>query len=113
MPVAPAGRARRKVPRAAPIRTAAAPACFSKAIEQRPRTAGKVSRKELPEVEEEGAATNVIDFVSLLERSLQENRLTPARDSAAGTPAESAPRKRASATCKTAAKRGGDRRKRA
>jgi DNA end-binding protein Ku len=81
---------------------------LSKVIEQRLKSAGKVPKKELPEVEEEGAATNVVDFMSLLERSLKDNRRTPARAAPAkAAAAKAAPRKRAAAPRKAPAKTTG------
>jgi len=59
---------------------------------------------------EEGAATNVVDFVSLLQKSLKDNRRTPAKKTATKKAArKAAPRKAAKAKkapAKKAAKSG-------
>ena len=81
---------------------------LGKVIEKRLKSAGKVPKKELPDTAgDEDAATNVVDFMSLLERSLKENRRTPAKGKADKAPAKArAPaRKRAAGAGKAPAKR--------
>jgi DNA end-binding protein Ku len=78
---------------------------LTKVIEQRLKSAGKVPKKELPEIDDADAATNVVDFMSLLERSLKDKRRTPAARSTEKAPAKAAAKKRAPAARKTAAKR--------
>jgi DNA end-binding protein Ku len=55
-----------------------------KVIDQRVRSKGKVPKKEIAEADAPGdAATNVVDFMSLLQKSLSSNRRTPAKKAAA------------------------------
>jgi DNA end-binding protein Ku len=73
-----------------------------KVIEKRMKSKGLVTppadeEEEMPE----NAATNVVDFMSLLQQSLATNKRTPAKKAAAKTPrktaAKAAPRKKAPA----------------
>ena len=65
---------------------------LQKVIQDRMKADGVVRRKaEEPRVEE-GAATNVVDFMSLLQQSIDKNKRTPAKKSA---PAKKAAKKRA------------------
>ena len=64
-------------------------------IARRMKQAGAVTRREIEEPEpEEGSATNVVDFMSLLEKSLASNRRTPAKKA----PAKAAPARAARKT---------------
>ena len=63
-------------------------------IEKRMKSEGVVSPEADDEIEREGIATNVVDFESLLKKSISENKRTPAKKSAAKKPAA---RKRKSA----------------
>jgi len=67
---------------------------LSKVIDQRLRSKGKVAKKDVAEAEHEDAATNVVDFMSLLEKSLASNKRTPAAKKA---PAKKAAGKKAAA----------------
>jgi DNA end-binding protein Ku len=74
-------------------------------IKQRMEAHGVVRRDEEEHEPSEGAATNVVDFMSLLQQSIDRNKRTPAKKSS--TPAESkAPvRKTAARKSKAAAKK--------
>ncbi|TBR39499.1 MULTISPECIES: Ku protein [Dyella] len=73
-----------------------------KTIEKRIKSKGAVTPPpEIAEGDDEGAATNVVDFMKLLQKSLSENRRTPAERK---SPAKKANAKKAAAR-KTAAKR--------
>ena len=75
---------------------------LQKVIQDRMKADGVVRRKaEEPRVEE-GAATNVVDFMSLLQQSIDKNKRTPAKKSA---PAKKAAKKRATKGAKTATKK--------
>ena len=66
---------------------------LSQVIEDRLKSKGLVTNVEGKDGDEdEEATTNVVDFMSLLEKSLASNKRTPARKSAAAEPA-AAPRK--------------------
>src|SRR5688572_298848 len=73
---------------------------LSKVIEKRLKSAGKVPKKDIAEFEQEDVATNVVDFMSLLERSLKDKKRTPPKDEG-----KAPAKKRAPAARKTAAKR--------
>ncbi len=73
-----------------------------KTIEKRIKSKGAVTPPpEIAEGDDEGAATNVVDFMKLLQKSLSENRRTPAERK---SPAKKPTAKKAAAR-KTAAKR--------
>lgn len=71
-------------------------------IDKRMKSQGVVAPEVDEEVEREGIATNVVDFESLLKKSISENRRTPARKSA---PAKKAPAKKARKAAKKPATR--------
>lgn len=73
-------------------------------IEKRMKSEGVVSPEADDEIEREGIATNVVDFESLLKKSISENKRTPARKSAPKKAAK-APRKAAKAAKKTTARK--------
>jgi DNA end-binding protein Ku len=56
-------------------------------IEDRLKSKGLVAVDKGGEVEEESATTNVVDFMSLLQKSLSTNKRTPARARAGASPA--------------------------
>jgi DNA end-binding protein Ku len=58
---------------------------LGKVIEKRLRAKGKVAKRELPAALPENAATNVVDFMALLEESLASQRRAPAKKTAAGS----------------------------
>jgi DNA end-binding protein Ku len=75
---------------------------LSKVIDDRLRSKGKVPKKDLVDADTpEDAATNVVDFMALLQKSLSTNKRTPAREApakkAAGKKAPAAARKPAAA----------------
>ncbi|MDO1527254.1 Ku protein [Fulvimonas sp. R45] len=75
---------------------------LGKTIEKRLKSKGVVKPAALqPEEPAEGAATNVVDFMALLQKSLAENRRTPPAKKGAGTAAT----KKGSATTKKPAAR--------
>ena len=75
---------------------------LQKVIQDRMKADGVVRRKaEEPRVEE-GAATNVVDFMSLLQQSIDKNKRTPAKKSA---PAKKAAKKRATKGAKKATRK--------
>ena len=80
---------------------------LQKVIKERMEAHGVVKRApEEPEADE-GAATNVVDFMSLLQKSIDRNKRTPAKKAAESkpAPAKKAARKTSkAATKKTAAK---------
>ncbi len=85
---------------------------LSKVVKQRIKTKGAVTKRKMSSDEadlHEGTATNVVDFVSLLQKSLASNKRTPAKKavkkSAAKKAARKAPAKK-SATKSAAAKKG-------
>ena len=72
---------------------------LGKVIEKRLKSKGKVPKRDLADTGgSEDAATNVVDFMSLLQQSLETKKRTPAR----GTPAKKTARK--SSTAKKPAK---------
>ena len=73
-------------------------------IDKRMKSEGVVSPDTDDEIEGEGIATNVVDFESLLKKSISENKRTPARKSAPKKAAK-APRKAAKAAKKTTARK--------
>jgi DNA end-binding protein Ku len=75
-----------------------------KVIKQRMEAHGVVRREEEEHEPGEGAATNVVDFMSLLQQSIDRNKRTPAKK-AAGSPAKSPARKTAARKSKTATKK--------
>jgi DNA end-binding protein Ku len=77
-------------------------------IDKRMKSQGVVAPEVDEEVEREGIATNVVDFESLLKKSISENRRTPARKAAPAkkAAARKAPAKKArKAAAKPAAKK--------
>ena len=65
-----------------------------KVIEERMKQKGLVSHIEGKDEEgEEAATTNVVDFMSLLQKSLSSNKRTPAAKSTAKAPAKKAAKK--------------------
>jgi DNA end-binding protein Ku len=60
-------------------------------IQKRLKAGGKVAKKEEPAQPDEDAATNVVDFMSLLQKSLSTHKRTPAKSAAA--PAKATARK--------------------
>jgi DNA end-binding protein Ku len=80
---------------------------LGKVIEQRLKAKGKVPKRELPDSDlPENAATNVVDFVALLQKSLANDRRTPAKASSTKPAAKSAekPERKAPAKKRAAAK---------
>ena len=71
-------------------------------IDKRMKSEGVVSPEVDDEVEREGIATNVVDFESLLKKSISENKRTPAKKAA---PAKKAPAKKARKAAKKPAAR--------
>lgn len=95
---------------------------LKKVIEKRMKSKGVVTPVEREEEPAEEAATNVVDFMSLLQKSLSDNRRTPAKSaakstakSAAKAPAKKAARgkesKEGGTARKASAKRAGHRRR--
>ena len=79
---------------------------LSKVIQKRMKTKGVVSRKEeLDDRIPEGAATNVVDFMSLLEKSLATNKRTPAKKAVAKVVAKKATSKAKAAPAQKAARK--------
>ena len=76
-------------------------------IDKRMKSEGVVSPDTDDEIEGEGIATNVVDFESLLKKSISENKRTPARKTAA----KKAPAKRAGKAAKAAKKPAARKRK--
>jgi len=66
---------------------------LQKVIKERMKAHGVVKREEEEHEPAEGAATNVVDFMSLLQQSIDRNKRTPAK-------------KRISSTAKAPAKKG-------
>ena len=84
-----------------------------KVIDQRVRSKGKVPKRDVLEPQAaDGAATNVVDFMALLQKSLSSNRRTPAKK-AAKTPARTAKPRAKKAAAPTAAARKKTARRRA
>ena len=83
---------------------------LKKTIEKRMKSKGVVTPVEQEEEPAEEAATNVVDFMSLLQKSLSENKRTPAAKKAAAKKAGTRTKQKAPAK-KTAAKRAGHRRR--
>jgi DNA end-binding protein Ku len=83
---------------------------LSKVIDERLRSKGKVPKKDVAESDgPEDAATNVVDFMSLLEKSLASNKRTPAKKAAPEkkkAAGKKAPAKKAAAKKKPARKAG-------
>jgi DNA end-binding protein Ku len=83
---------------------------LSKVIDARLRSKGKVPKKDVAEADApEDAATNVVDFMSLLQKSLASNKRTPAKKVAAPAKkkaAKKAPAKKTVAKKKPARKAG-------
>ncbi|MCJ0824608.1 Ku protein [Luteimonas sp. 50] len=78
-----------------------------KVIQQRMKADGVVKREEEEPEVGEGATTNVVDFMALLQQSIDRNKRTPARKAASKTaPAKKAPRKTAKKAAKKAAAKG-------
>jgi DNA end-binding protein Ku len=63
-------------------------------ITQRIKDKGATARVDEPAHEREGDATNVVDFMSLLQKSLGENKRTPAKKSATDAVVKKAPTKK-------------------
>jgi DNA end-binding protein Ku len=77
-------------------------------IDKRMKSQGVVAPEVDDEVEREGIATNVVDFESLLKKSISENRRTPARKTAPAkkaTPRKAPAKKARKAPAKTAVKK--------
>ena len=66
-------------------------------IRERIKDKGATTRVLEEPAPSEDATTNVVDFVSLLQKSLGENRRTPAKKAASKTTKKAAPRKKAAA----------------
>ena len=66
---------------------------LSKVIDQRLRSKGKVPKKEVADEAHEDAATNVVDFMALLQKSLASNKRTPAKAAAKKSAAKKAVKK--------------------
>ena len=78
---------------------------LQKVIEKRMKSKGLVSRPEEGEpVVPENAATNVVDFMSLLKQSLESNKRTPARQAAKHAPASKSSAKKPAAANSTVKK---------
>jgi DNA end-binding protein Ku len=79
---------------------------LQKVIEKRIKAKGGKVRKSLEEPAlREDAATNVVDFMSLLQQSIDAKRRTPARKTASKTAARKPAAKKARAPAKRAAKK--------
>lgn len=77
---------------------------LSEIIKKRMKRAGATTHVDEP-VQHEDSATNVVDFVSLLQKSLQSNKRTPARTTPAKTASKpDSPKKTRSGAKKTSAK---------
>ena len=75
-------------------------------IDKRMKSEGVVSPDVDDEIEREGIATNVVDFESLLKKSISENKRTPAKKAATKkAPAKRAARKATKAAKKPAARK--------
>ena len=74
-------------------------------IDKRMKSEGVVSPEVEDEVEREGIATNVVDFESLLKKSISENKRTPAKKSAGKKAPAKAARKTAKAGKKAASRK--------
>ena len=74
-------------------------------IEKRMKSEGVVSPEADDEIEREGIATNVVDFESLLKKSISENKRTPAKKSAAKKAPAKAARKATKGAKKPAARK--------
>ena len=75
-------------------------------IQQRMKAHGVVKRKEEEPDVGEGAATNVVDFMALLQQSIDRNKRTPARKAAPKpATAKKTPRKAAPKPAKKPAKK--------
>jgi DNA end-binding protein Ku len=64
-----------------------------KVIERRMKSKGALATIEAPEGEEAEAATNVVDFMSLLKKSIDTKKRTPAKEAAKAKPARRAAKK--------------------
>jgi DNA end-binding protein Ku len=77
---------------------------LQKVIKERMEAHGVVKRHEEEHEAGEGAATNVVDFMSLLQQSIERNKRTPAKKTTeAKVPAKKSTRKTAKAPAKKAA----------
>ena len=77
---------------------------LSKVIDERLRSKGKVSKKDLVDADTpEDAATNVVDFMALLQKSLATNKRTPASSETPTT--KDAPAKKKAASKKAPAEK--------
>jgi DNA end-binding protein Ku len=75
-------------------------------IKERMKAHGVVKREEEEHEAAEGTATNVVDFMSLLQQSIERNKRTPARKRVEGAAATKAPAKKAAKkSTKAAAKK--------
>ena len=74
-------------------------------IDRRMKSEGVVSPEVDDEIEREGIATNVVDFESLLKKSISENKRTPAKKAAAKKAPAKAARKTSKAAKKTTRRR--------
>jgi DNA end-binding protein Ku len=77
---------------------------LSAIIKKRIKSAGATTKLEEPEHEED-AATNVVDFMSLLQKSLETKKRTPAKSATGKTPTRTAAKKPAKAVKKTTRKK--------
>ncbi|MEO6264792.1 MAG: Ku protein [Luteimonas sp.] len=66
---------------------------LQKVIKARMKAHGVVKREEEEPESAEGAATNVVDFMSLLQQSIDRNKRTPAKKNLASAPAKAPARK--------------------
>jgi len=78
---------------------------LSKVIEKRIKAKGAVTKTEEPEKLSEDAATNVVDFMSLLQQSIASNKRTPAGRSAAAPRAKKKTARKAAKPRASTAKR--------
>jgi DNA end-binding protein Ku len=76
-----------------------------KVIKQRMQAHGVVRREEEEHEPSEGAATNVVDFMSLLQQSIDRNKRTPAKKAAGSAAAKSPARKTTARKSKAATKK--------
>jgi DNA end-binding protein Ku len=78
---------------------------LQKVIKERMAAHGVVKRDEEEHEAAEGTATNVVDFMSLLQQSIDRNKRTPAKKKVAESPAKSPAKKTTRKSAKTAAKK--------
>ena len=79
---------------------------LSKVIDERLRSKGKVPKKDIAEDDTpDNAATNVVDFMALLQKSLSTNKRTPAKEAPAKKATGKKPAAKKAAAKKPAAKK--------